>query len=340
MAFANMAFQLVGEIPGLPMPLSKTQINEALGYIYDEQLWSFQFVESGWLTPGLQFRTGNQSSGTITVTAGSTSVIGDATASAAWAAYVLAGTSPPLTSYQIRVPYYSLYNIVGYSAVTNAPFGTFTLDRPWMEPSGSAQSYMVYQAYFPVPVSDFKRFLALRDTTNAAPIDYWTYGQRDLMMIDPQRTNFDLPAYAVPYEVDQRTGSSTLGYMLYELWPHPLRQLPYTIAYLRRGTLLSAPTDTVPYPLTEELVKWRSKEVACLWKEGQKGDGLKRGQGADWQFLAQAAAREYARCKKIIADRDRDMVDKYFTRFTRYAAIGANGEPFASIGSLLNVGRF
>lgn len=328
-----MCFEIAGET-GIPMPLAQTKINEALGTIYDEQIWSFQLRESGWLTPGLLFANGNQSSGTITTTAYSNHIVGDATASALWQAYLNAGTLPLLTQFQIRSPYYSLYNIVAYDGVS-----TFTLDRPWMEPAGSGQAYMIYQAYFAAPVSDFKRFFEVRDTTNAAPLDYWSYSRKDLAIKDPQRTDFDEPAYVVPYEVDNRDGSATAGYMLFELWPHPLSVLPYTMSYLRRGVSLVSPSDTLPSPLTEDMVKWKAREAVYLWKESQKGDGVKRGSGADWRFLAGAAEKEYGKARKRISDRDRDLVDLYFSRFVRDAVIAADGEPFATINSMLNVGR-
>lgn len=320
------------------MPLAMTTLNEALGRIYDEQVWSFQFKENGWYTPGLQFQGSSfgQSLGTITATRFTNTIVGDATAAASWLAYFNAGTLPLLTSYQIRKPPYSLYNIVSYDGVN-----TFTLDRPWMEPDGSGLAYMIYQAYFPVPgaANDFKRFLEIRDTTNGAPIDFWTLSRIDLSIKDPQRLAFSLPAFASPYEVDARTGSPTLGNMLWELWGHPLSALPYTFSYLRRGDFMSLPSDTVPYPLTEELVMWRAKEVASLWKEGQKGDGIQRGAGADWQFLAKAAKVEYDRELKIVSDRDRDMVNFYFNRYVRNSSVAQWGEPYATINGQLNVGR-
>lgn len=330
MPYANMAFQIAGEL-GIPMPLTQTLLNEALGDILDSQMWSFQLKESGWLTPGLLFQTGTQSAGTITATPYSDQIVGNATAAAAWVAYA---SMPLLTSFQIRSPFYSLYNIIAWDGVN-----TFTIDRPWMEPGGAGLAYMIYQAYFPVPVSDFKRFFDIRDTTNASPVDYWSLSQMDLAVIDPQRTNFNQPAYAVPYEVDARTNSATLGNMMYELYPQPLSQLPYSFNYLRRGVLLSAPSDTLPAPLTEDLVKWKTREAAYLWKESQKGDGVARGSGADFKFLALAAAEEFKKKKKIIADRDRDMVELYFRRFVRDAALGFNGLPFATQNGGLNVGR-
>lgn len=339
MAYANMAFDLVGEVPGLPIAKSRMLINEALEDIYNQQLWSFQLKEAGWFTPGLLFSTSvngvGVSGGTITTVQQSDQIVGDATAAALWVAYMNSGTLPFITTLQIRSPYYSLYNITAFDGVA-----TFTIDRPWTEPAGSGQQYMIYQAYFPAPAEDFKRFIEIRDTTMNARLSYWNYSRRDLSLLDPRRTVFNLPGHVVPYEVDARSGSATLNYMMYELWPHPLSQLPYTLSYVRRGPLLSLPSDTVPAPLTESMVKWAAKEKAYLWKEAQKGDNIARGSGSDNRFLAQAAAAEFMKLKKIASDRDRDLVELYFTRFTRYGTIGETGNPYAGFNNQLNVGRF
>ena len=336
----DMIQRLVLEVPLVPSAYAKTLINEALGLIYDQQMWSWQLQVSGWLTPGLLFPGGpGTSQGTVKVTPYSDQVIGDASASAAWQVYITNLANRPLfTQLQFRSPFYSLYSIIKTDTISNPPYTTLTLDRPWMEPGGTAQTYMIYQAYFPVPVTDFKRFLAARDTTNNAPMDYWSKSQKDLSFEDPERTIFDDPAYFVPFQPDQRVGSATLGQMLYELWPHPLSVLPYTYNYLRRGPLLQKPTDTVPYPLTEEVVLWRAKECAYLWKESQKGEDMQRGSGADWRFLAQAASDEYKQVLKPVKDRDRDLVELYWMKYR--PDMYNNGEPYATVNGQLNVGRF
>jgi hypothetical protein len=318
-------------------------------------MWSFQLQTNGWLTPGLLFPGGPGTSvGTVAVSPYSALVIGDAAATAAWNAYVAASSLPLFTQLQFRSPYYSLYNIIGFAngaggGYGQPPYGTggyggstgfaaLLLDRPWMEPGGLTQTYMIYQAYFPVPVVDFKRFLSARDTTNNWNMDYWSKSQKDLSVDDPERTIFDDPNYIVPYQVDQRPGSATLGNMLYELWPHPLSVLPYTFQFLRRGPQLQKPNDTVPMPLTEELVLWFAKMAGYQWKEAQKGQDVERGSGADYKFLAQAAEKTYQGKLKPIKDRDRDLVELYFMKFNRdpYNA----GEPFATITQQLNVGTF
>lgn len=336
MSLNTMSRRMSLEVPGVADKYAATLLGEALGKIEDERIWSFQLAESGWLTPGLQFAAGpGQSAGTVTFTPYSNQVVGDATATAAWAAYV----GPPfLTAFQIRSPSYSLYNIVGYTVANGAGFGVFTLDRPWMEPGGVGQSYMIYQAYFAAPVADFKRFFAARDTTDDAPMDYWSMTQKDLAFIDPQRTNFSLPAFIVPYETDMRPNSSTLGYMLYELWPHPISMLPYSFSYLRRGPQLVIPSDTVPFPITEEAVLWRAKEAAYMYKEAQKGEDTQRGSGADYRFLSQAAHAEFVSALKPCKMRDQDLVDLYFSRVKRFGPW--NGEPFATTTGQISVGDF
>ena len=110
------------------------------------------------------------------------------------------------------------------------------------------------------------------DTTNNNQLDWWSKTQIDLSNEDAERTDFDEPLYVVPYGPDTRTGSTTYGQMLFELWPHPITQLPYTFGCQANWPALTNPSDTLPFPLTEELVKLRAYEMLYLWKESQKGD--------------------------------------------------------------------
>lgn len=353
MSLNTMAQRLVLEVPGIAVNYAVTLIQEAFAMICNSQMWSYQLQTSGWLTPGLLFPGGPGTSlGMITAVPYTNTVLGDATASAAWAAYIAGNNLPLFTQLQIRSPYYSLYNIIGYNAVGTggadiggadiggADVGSgliqLTLDRPWMEPGGS-QAYMIYQAYFPVPVPDFKRFLWARDTTNSAPMDYFTYSQRDLAIIDPERTIFDDPEFFVPFQTDQRPGSATLGNMLIELWPGPMSVLPYTYGYLRQGQTLYKPNDTLPYPMTEDAVLWQAKANAYLWKEANKGDDMERGSGADWRFLAKAAEAQYLLKLKPIKDIDRDLVMLYFNRMQNSFPVSWDG--FSNQNGSLNIGR-
>ena len=429
--FQNMMQELLG-IPGCNLGLVKTKLNESLAAIQNENFWSFQLQTGGWLTPSLLGvpptmplpmppvpqqpipsppippTTAFLSPGLITVTPFTTTITGDARATAAWNATIL--YPPFITQYQIRVPYYSLYNIialgnngtVAYATVSTSGSGqtpgtytvsitdasgsgtnataqivvnsdgtvtatptiltagsgyktpvisfsqggtpatflvtliaTLTLDRPWMEPEQTNGPYMAYQAYYPAPAG-FKRWYEIRDTTNNNQLDWWSKTQIDLANEDAERTDFSDPLYVVPYGPDTRTGSATYGQMLYELWPHPITPLPYTFSCQANWPALTKPSDTLPFPLTEELVKLRGYEMLYLWKESQKGDEMERGAGANWQFLTQAARAEYTDRLKQIRNMDRNLVDLYFTRMQRFP--DAFGEPYSTVEGQLNVG--
>lgn len=284
MSYYSMAKSLTGEVPGTLLSLAQTRLNDALGKIYDQSDWSFQTQYAGWLVPGQL-----ANSGTFTTKPYTNTVIADAVATAALATI----TEPLITTLQYRDPARAIYNIVGYSLTLNAPFATLTLDRPWMEPtSGPGQPYMVYQCYFVAPVQDFRKFLEVRDTTDAGRLDFWSYSQADLARRDPQRTQFADPAYVVPYGVDMRPGTSTPGWQMFELWPQQLSYVPYSFSYKRRGPQLVNMSDTVPYPLTEELVEWKAKEILLQFKAAQAEEKSKGG-GNGWMVMSGAAKKEY-----------------------------------------------
>lgn len=220
---------------------------------------------------------------------------------------------------------------------------TFTLDRPWLEPVNGTSNYQLYQAYFVAPVADFRKFIEVRDTTNAAAIDFWTMTQAELAIRDPQRTEFADPSFVVPAGVDQRPGSSTLGYQMFELWPQQLSYIPYSFSFRRRGIVPQTQTDflttTVPYPLTEELLEWRTLEVLYQFKEAQKEKDQARGSGANWMMLSQYAQKEYSNVLDKILAIDVNLNAELFTRIPGRARPLSN-LPYSNQLGGLNVGGY
>jgi hypothetical protein len=330
MPFADMTAELRGFIARMNFAYSETLVNRALNKIYDKSTWSFQLCTGGYITPA------EVTGGTITTTLGADAVVGDLTASAAWAAI----PSPfEITQFQIRLPQYNLYNIIGQELDTpSADLTTLILDRPWMEPAGVEQTYQMYQAYYPVPVQDFQRFLTVRDFTNAIYLDFATWKQDDLAVIDPQRTVFQNPDHLVPYQVDTRPGSATFGWFMYEMYPHPLSTLPYALYYKRRGPLLVKPTDVVPFPLEEEMVMHRARMLGCEWAEANKARYPELSK-TDWKFLYKSAELEFKERLDDVRKIDRDIVDNFVRRLKR--ANPMIGAPFYSqITGQASVGAF
>jgi len=315
--YRDMTSELRGWIAKLALPLSETLVNRALQKIYDSSTWSFQLGESGWFTPGLVASLSNTtaSGGTITATLFEDTVVGDATASAAW----LAIPSPfDITLMQIRSPAYSLYNVVSINS-DDPTAVVLTLDRPWSDPAGAGLSYMLYQAYYPAPVADFKRFLCVRDFTNAIYLDFWSWKQSDVAAKDPQRTVFQNPDHVVPYRANTwATGDNAdlKGRMMFELYPQQLARLPYALYWVRNGDLLVNPTDTVPYPLDEETVLHRAKMLAYEWAEANKSRYIELLK-TNWLTLMQRASAEYDDRLKDIRKKDRDICDNFITRMRR-----------------------
>jgi hypothetical protein len=178
----------------------------------------------------------------------------------------------------------------------------------------------------------------MRDTTNARCIDFWSYSQADLAVADPQRTRFSDPRYAVPCGVDNRPLSATLGYPMFELWPQQLSRVPYSYSMKRRGPALVKPTDTVPYPLTEELVMHRAKELLYFFKEAQKGENVDRGSGANWPLLAQSSHAEYKDVLEKIQAIDINLHNEAVSHVN--SGFGSSGEPYANRQGGLNIGGF
>ena len=412
MAFQNMVQEMLG-ISGMNLGLAKTFVNEAFTAIQDENIWNFQIINGGWLAPNALGSPNAQtqliSPGTISVVPFTTTITGDAVATAIWTAAI--PYPPLLTQMQIRVPTYSLYSIIalgnngtvayatvvtpgsgqtpgtytvpvsdpaggagatlsitvnangtvtlppvllapgsGYSTPyitfshggTPATFAvtliaTLTIDRPWTDPAIVSGNYLCYQAYYPAPPG-FRRFWQISDYTNNTTIDFTSMSQADLAQEDPQRTIFSQPAFAVPFGPDTRKGSATYGQFLYELWPGPTQSLPYNFQCECNLPPLVNPNDTLPWPLTDEIVKWRTREVIYQWKESQRGDEMERGSGANWQFLSSAARAEYENRLKRIRIMDRNISDLYLTKARRNGPYTNVGGDYS--GNQANVGYF
>ena len=198
---------------------------------------------------------------------------------------------------------------------------------------------MIYQAYFVAPVQDFRHFIEIRDTTDAGRLNYWSYSQADLARRDPQRTCFADPAYVVQVGVDQRPGSATLGWQMFELWPQQLSRVPYSFSFKRRGPMMVAPTDTVPYPLTEELVSLRAQEQLYQYKSAMAEEKVK-GAGAGWMVLAGAAAKDYANRLSYILPVDMNLRNDNLDRVEGYGYDRWSGRPYSNNLGGLNVGSY
>lgn len=332
MSLYSIAFNLTRLVPDTPLARAQTAVSRSLEAIYDQVDWGWQKGFSGWLAPGMVF----DGVGTFTTTPYSNQIIADATATAALIAYT---GNPLLTQLQYRNPAFAIYDIVGYDYNTiNPGFVTLTLDRPWMEPgSGPGQPYYIYQHYFVAPVQDFRKWIAIQDFTNNQALDFWSLTRADLAQLDPQRMDNSIPTNVVPAGIDQRPGSSTLGWQRFELYPWQGNLCPYTLSYRRRGSLPASQGDwysMVPEaPITDSMVEFKAKEILYLDKAAEMEVKVP-GSGKGMVLLAELAKKQYNEYFGQVFSIDLNLDGENFSHVhqpgkwqngTSYATMGPNG---------------
>jgi hypothetical protein len=300
MSLETIASRLTGYAAKLAKSEAYNIVNDAWTDIRNNRIWSFQLGEDGVASPGVI------QAGTVTATLGSPTVTLDATATTA-----LTGlTNPFISQRQFRIQGYSIYNIISLAG------STLTLDRNFIDPAGAGLSYQCYQCYYTAPVADFKRWLDWRDMTNGQWLSIYE-SRRMVNIQDPKRLYFSFPYWVVDYQPDRRTGTSTPGWMQYELYPNPLSVVSYMRWWLRTYPDLVQPSDAVPYPITDKLLFARARMRAYQWMEANKSPDMARGAGADYKFLTTAAETEYEAELKEVGKKDRDLCELFLSRIPK-----------------------
>ena len=249
MAFIDMSSELTDAIPVLDRIYAKTLVNRAYRVVQDSHLWSFQLQQGGFSTPAVT------TAGSISCSLGGNTITGDSVASAAWLAlpFMFAPTVQ-----QFRANGYSTYSIIAMNA-TNPAAVILTLDRPFVDPltSYTGVGYQMFQAYIAAPVG-FKRWLNIADLFNCWAMDIWS-GRRTTNMQDPARLYTSNPWQVLGLGQDMRgagtaTPSATLGQQLFELYPYPSSAISYMTYFVQNAPALVNNSDTLPAPLTQDLV--------------------------------------------------------------------------------------
>lgn len=317
MSLATMIAELRGCVPKYSAGLAQIHIRNAWSDIRNMTGWSFQLFSGGFGTPGLT------NAGSVTVTYGSDQVVGDAAASTAWLAASIPNSL--LTQQQFRVNVGTIYNIIAFDGVS-----TLTLDRPYYDKStGANQGYSIYQPYIVAPTANFLTWESVVDVNNA--IDLMANGAKKFRdyadNFDPQRQIFSNPGSLLPYGTDHRgagtpNASATLGYRVFELYPQPQAQFAYQTWYTTLGPDLVDLSDTLPYPITEHVVKSLARVKAYEFAEANRDPRNPRGSGADFRFLMGAVAKEAAAQIKELRMQDRDSVDLWYSAMSRVKGYG------------------
>ena len=63
--------------------------------------------------------------------------------------------------------------------------------------------------------------------------------------------------------------SATLGQQLYELYPNPQTEISYQTYYVAEAPYLVNNSDTLPYPITEEVVTQKEQPLLVYQKAAE-----------------------------------------------------------------------
>jgi hypothetical protein len=306
-AFIDMFSEVTELVPGMSRVRAKRLINRAFKIVQDSSLWSFQLGQGGFSTPEIT------TAGSITCVLGQNTIVGDATASAAW-------TSLPLywspTVQQIRAQGFSIYSVVAMDA-TDPNAVILTLDRPFVDPLPffTGVGYQMFQAYIPAPPR-FKRWLTIADMFNCWALDLWT-SRRTIDLADPARLYTSNPSMALGLGEDRRPGSATFGQQLYELYPNPQTEISYQTYFVQEWPYLVNNSDTLPHPIDEEVVTQKALTWAYRDAEARKDIMAAKGSGGNYLSLKRQSEEDFLVRLKTLRLMDRDAVDAYMVEMNK-----------------------
>jgi hypothetical protein len=273
-AYNDLVSELVGTVPKLSALHAGQLVNRAWSKVRDFRTWSFNIVADAQI-----FVPAIISTGTVSTTFGSQSIVVDATAGAALNAVVTA--NPPLAGTigigrQIRLgqasglasPTGPNYTITAWNNSTR----TITIDKPFGEDSVSGSAYQVLKCYYAAPGFPYTspstpdpglvRFLSIVNRANGYALSgrNLNWSQEQLNSIDPQRGGQG-DAY-----IQANYGRTATGLPVFELYPNPVGRVTYSAIYFTRWPNLSAAVDLpqMPYQLAD-LVMVGTKVLAAQW---------------------------------------------------------------------------
>jgi hypothetical protein len=301
-----MTSELTDLVPALSRVRAKRLINRSFKIVQDSSLWSFQLVQGGFSTPNIS------TAGSVTVTLGSNQVIGNAAASAQWMALPFYW-SP--TTQQFRAQGYSVYSIIAMDT-TNPNAVVLTLDRNFIDPLPfyAGVAYQMYGAYIPAP-KGFKRWLTVADMFDQWSMDIWT-GRRSQDLIDPARQVSSNPYRMLALGTDRRgagtaTPSATLNQQQFELYPYPTTEIAYQWYAVVEWPYLVNNSDTLPYPIDENVVIQKALTWAYRDAESRKDIMAAKGAGGNYMALKKSSEDDFLTRLKTLRLMDRDAVDAF-----------------------------
>ena len=240
--------QLIGEVLArsgnhTPTPVIQNIIGNAVRTYYDRRLWY------GLMTKGQLISPGYYSTGTVTLTQGSTTVTGNSTN---WTASL---GGQPIIGQQLRIGFTApIYTIVDADLVSSPQ--TLTLELPWGNQSVSSTGYFIAQYYYSIPnikyiysIKNLQMMFRMCTNVPQSLIENW----------DPARLQMIYPRVLAGAPPDSS------GNMVFEMWPVPnfSQAFPY-IAYIQPPNLVND-SDNVPPYMRCDVIKLKALSEALMF---------------------------------------------------------------------------
>ena len=263
--------ELMSYVPKLSPLIAQKLVQRAWNDIRDSRMWSFLVNETIIAVPD------QISTGTVTVSNGSATVLGDATAIAAWSSI----NNADLITRQFRSGAGPIYNISSYVSPN------LTLDRAYSETSASGAVYSIYKCYY-VPPANFLRWTSVVHPINGYQLSLdRTKAQLDHM--DPLRGATGDPYLIASYKYN---ANLTPENWLYELYPHPITQISYPALYQSTGMDFTSPTESFNSVVSDSVVMSRARYRAYEWAMANSAAHPEL-RGVNWMQLRQTADEEF-----------------------------------------------
>jgi hypothetical protein len=230
--------------PKVPVPLLKQFVNNSYSRALVQFPWS-ELRRTGALRLAAPYTTG-----TVTVTNGSVTVVGSGTS---W-------TSADHATLQLvvgnRGPFFDIASVESGTSLT--------LASPFVGTSASGASYTIQQIYI-VPPANFIKYTSFLDTTPATPAQLdFSMTQEVLDFYDPGRTiTAGRPTHLV--NAESSPFAATLRRPRYEVWPRPSEAFIAAFRYVVKPDLLVGDDDTIIYPLRGDVIREGAFADLAAW---------------------------------------------------------------------------
>lgn len=234
--------------PDLPPPMAQEFVRMVYRQVIGDHSWSDTRKDAEVLLPDAY------STGTVTVTNGSATILGSGVNFTNSSLYV---------GRQISIgniaPFYTITAVS--ESVPAGGYDTLTIDRNYQNSTESGVTFSIGQYYVEFP-TDLYVLERIRDQANGWYLITQTYNQEYLDRVDVRRQSTGTPTLVVP--APSRVGSDGTVYPRYEFWPRVQAKRFYSYRY-RSNPELNSNTDRIISTLSPEVLVYGALAHAAAW---------------------------------------------------------------------------